>query len=75
MTLNNKILTRKICLALLFERNRHPSWCEHPLQAKLIFSLVTLQIYQRFDADSIANIDDARLEYFSKKVFSILYKL
>lgn len=27
------------------------------------------QVYERFDADSIADVDDARLEYFSKKVF------
>ncbi|KAK6248039.1 hypothetical protein QUC31_019604 [Theobroma cacao] len=27
------------------------------------------QIYERFDADSIAAVDDARLEYFAKKVF------
>ncbi|XVF50516.1 hypothetical protein PTKIN_Ptkin04bG0107400 [Pterospermum kingtungense] len=27
------------------------------------------QIYERFDADSIADVDDARLEYFAKKVF------
>ncbi|KAF3452756.1 hypothetical protein FNV43_RR03189 [Rhamnella rubrinervis] len=27
------------------------------------------QVYVRFDADSIENIDNARLEYFSKKVF------
>ncbi|KAL5549347.1 hypothetical protein UlMin_004578, partial [Ulmus minor] len=27
------------------------------------------QIYQRFGADSLADIDNARLEYFSKKVF------
>lgn len=27
------------------------------------------QIYQRFGADSVTDIDDARLEYFSKKVF------
>ncbi|KAK6235860.1 hypothetical protein SCA6_011197 [Theobroma cacao] len=27
------------------------------------------QIYERFDADSIAEVDDARLEYFAKKVF------
>lgn len=27
------------------------------------------QIYERFDADSIAEADDARLEYFTKKVF------
>ncbi|KAK2636941.1 hypothetical protein Ddye_031733 [Dipteronia dyeriana] len=27
------------------------------------------QIYERFNADSIANADDARFEYFTKKVF------
>lgn len=27
------------------------------------------QIYERFDASSIADVDDARLEYFEKKVF------
>ncbi|XP_048134346.1 U3 small nucleolar RNA-associated protein 25-like isoform X2 [Rhodamnia argentea] len=27
------------------------------------------QIYERFDADSISEADDARLEYFTKKVF------
>ncbi|TYJ31964.1 hypothetical protein E1A91_A05G003800v1 [Gossypium mustelinum] len=27
------------------------------------------QIYERFDANSIADVDDARLEYFEKKVF------
>ncbi|CAN8312404.1 unnamed protein product [Cochlearia groenlandica] len=27
------------------------------------------QIYERFDADSIAKVDDARLEYFTKKIF------
>ncbi|KAJ4711566.1 U3 small nucleolar RNA-associated protein 25-like [Melia azedarach] len=27
------------------------------------------QIYERFNADSIADVDDARLEYFTKKVF------
>lgn len=27
------------------------------------------QIYERFDADSIVDADDARLDYFSKKVF------
>lgn len=27
------------------------------------------QVYERFEADSIADVDDARLEYFSKKVF------
>ncbi|XP_022728923.1 U3 small nucleolar RNA-associated protein 25 isoform X3 [Durio zibethinus] len=27
------------------------------------------QIYERFDANSIADVDDARLEYFAKKVF------
>ncbi|XVE98813.1 hypothetical protein REPUB_Repub03eG0141100 [Reevesia pubescens] len=27
------------------------------------------QIYERFDAESIADVDDARLEYFAKKVF------
>ncbi|KAI9168766.1 hypothetical protein LWI28_001628 [Acer negundo] len=27
------------------------------------------QIYERFNADSIANVDDARFEYFTKKVF------
>ncbi|KAI6680866.1 hypothetical protein NL676_034747, partial [Syzygium grande] len=27
------------------------------------------QIYERFNADSIAEADDARLEYFTKKVF------
>ncbi|XWS73281.1 hypothetical protein CRYUN_Cryun02cG0114500 [Craigia yunnanensis] len=27
------------------------------------------QIYERFDADSIADVDDARLKYFAKKVF------
>lgn len=26
------------------------------------------QVYESFDADSIADVDDARLEYFSKKV-------
>ncbi|CAH2037116.1 unnamed protein product [Thlaspi arvense] len=27
------------------------------------------QIYERFDADSMVQVDDARLEYFSKKIF------
>uniref|UniRef100_A0A9I9DFA3 U3 small nucleolar RNA-associated protein 25 n=1 Tax=Cucumis melo TaxID=3656 RepID=A0A9I9DFA3_CUCME len=27
------------------------------------------QVYERFDSDSLADVDDARLEYFSKKVF------
>ncbi|KAG7592037.1 Digestive organ expansion factor predicted [Arabidopsis thaliana x Arabidopsis arenosa] len=27
------------------------------------------QIYERFDADSITHVDDARLEYFTKKIF------
>ncbi|GKV00418.1 hypothetical protein SLEP1_g13106 [Rubroshorea leprosula] len=27
------------------------------------------QVYERFDADSVADVDDARLEYFTKKVF------
>ena len=31
-----------------------------------------IQVYERFDSDSIADVDDARLEYFSKKV-SFLY--
>jgi U3 small nucleolar RNA-associated protein 25 len=28
-----------------------------------------LQIYERFDAASITQVDDARLEYFTKKIF------
>ncbi|XP_017245108.2 protein NUCLEOLAR FACTOR 1 [Daucus carota subsp. sativus] len=30
---------------------------------------LTFQIYQRFDAESIVDVDDARLAYFSQKVF------
>ena len=29
---------------------------------------LTFQIYQRFDAESIVDVDDARLAYFSQKV-------
>lgn len=31
-----------------------------------------LQIYERFDADSMTQADDARLEYFTKKVVLII---
>ena len=33
----------------------------------LTFTFIT-QVYERFDAESIAEVDDARLEYFTKKV-------
>ncbi|XAR60244.1 hypothetical protein NMG60_11033522 [Bertholletia excelsa] len=42
--------------------------CNH----KGVLSKVLLQvrqIYERFDAESIVDVDDARLEYFAKKVF------
>lgn len=32
---------------------------------------LTFQIYQRFDAESIEDVDDARLAFFSKKVCHI----
>ncbi|XP_012442330.1 protein NUCLEOLAR FACTOR 1 [Gossypium raimondii] len=44
------------------------SVCEHRGVLPKVLSQVR-QIYERFDASSIADVDDARLEYFEKKVF------
>lgn len=34
----------------------------------ILCSSSSLQIYERFDADSVVDSDDARFEYFTKKV-------
>ncbi|XVE71860.1 hypothetical protein DITRI_Ditri10aG0185700 [Diplodiscus trichospermus] len=44
------------------------SVCDHRGVLPKVLSQVR-QIYERFDADSIVDVDDARLEYFAKKVF------
>lgn len=41
-------------------------WDLHNVNA--YFCCLIWQIYERFNADSIAKADDARLEYFTKKV-------
>lgn len=41
------------------------SYC---VNIKFYYALSTLQIYERFDVDSIADADDARFDYFVKKV-------
>ncbi|GMP99175.1 hypothetical protein CsSME_00046754 [Camellia sinensis var. sinensis] len=42
--------------------------CEHKSVLPKVL-LQVRQIYERFDVESIEDVDDARLEYFSKKVF------
>ncbi|KAG5566398.1 hypothetical protein RHGRI_002094 [Rhododendron griersonianum] len=42
--------------------------CEHKGVLPKVL-LQVRQIYERFDAESAVNVDDARLEYFAKKVF------
>lgn len=48
------------------------SSCLHLKVLDILSLLSMLQIYERFDADSMTQADDARLEYFTKKVVLII---